>query len=100
MNGMELLKKIKEVDGRASVIMITGHGTIDSALVAMKNGATEYITKPINFGEFEFTVKRVLEKKRLEKRLSSYRWMAAAFGCSIPLWLLSGVLLGVLVLRN
>jgi len=80
--------------------MITGHGTVDSALTAMKHGASEYITKPINFGEFDFTVKRVLETRRLETRLSSYRRMAIAFACSIPSWLLSGMLLAVLVLRN
>ena len=48
MNGMEVLERIKQIDSRIPVIMITGHGDIPLAVEAVKKGAYDFIEKPIN----------------------------------------------------
>ena len=65
MNGLQLLKKIKRKSPSTEVIIITGYGTIQSAVEAMKLGAYDYITKPLNSIELRKTLKTVLEKKHL-----------------------------------
>lgn len=63
MNGIEVLKAVKGLQPDIPVIMITGYATVDTAVEAMKNGATDYITKP-------FTPQQILEKieRSLEQR--------------------------------
>ena len=67
MDGLTLLEKIKEKDPDMDVIIITGFGSIESAVDSMKKGASEYVTKPFNLDELTIKVKKVLEKKRIEK---------------------------------
>jgi DNA-binding NtrC family response regulator len=67
MDGLTLLEKIKEKSPGMDVIIITGFGSIESAVDAMKKGASEYVTKPFNLDELSLKVKKVLEKKRIEK---------------------------------
>ncbi len=76
MDGMELLKNIKKKDSLLPVIMITAHGTIDTAVKSMKEGAYDFITKPFEEELLLHTVRRALEYRRLllrnmdlEKRL-------------------------------
>jgi DNA-binding NtrC family response regulator len=66
MDGIELLRKIKEKDRGTEVIVITGHGTIDSAISAMKLGACDYMTKPCKLNELEVVVQKAYEKKKLQ----------------------------------
>jgi DNA-binding NtrC family response regulator len=65
MDGMELLKNIKKKDNLLPVIMITGHGTIDTAVKSMKEGAYDFITKPFEEELLLYTVRRALEHRRL-----------------------------------
>ncbi len=65
MDGMELLKNIKKKDSLLPVIMITGHGTIDTAVKSMKEGAYDFITKPFEEELLLYTVRRALEHRRL-----------------------------------
>ncbi len=69
LTGIELLKEIKKIDSSIEVIMITAFGTIDSAVTAMKEGASDYITKPFNTDELLVRIRGSLEKRRLKKRL-------------------------------
>ncbi|MBC7963915.1 MAG: sigma-54-dependent Fis family transcriptional regulator [Steroidobacteraceae bacterium] len=63
MNGIEVLKAVKGLQPDVPVIMITGYATVDTAVEAMKNGATDYISKP-------FTADQIMEKidKSIEQR--------------------------------
>lgn len=67
MDGLTLLGKVKERDQNIDVIIITGFGSIESAVNAMKQGATDYITKPFNLDELNLKIKKIQEKKSLEK---------------------------------
>jgi len=67
MDGLTLLGKVKEQYPGTEVIIITGFGSIESAVNAMKQGATEYITKPFNLDELYLKIKKIREKKTLEE---------------------------------
>ncbi|RLA89853.1 MAG: sigma-54-dependent Fis family transcriptional regulator [Deltaproteobacteria bacterium] len=70
MDGIELLKEFKGKDAETIFIMITAHGNIDRAVEAIKLGAYDYITKPIDDLRLRLTIKRAMEQRRL---LSSYQ---------------------------
>jgi len=72
MDGIQLLRKIKEVNQDAEVIMITGHGDIELAIQSMKFDATDFITKPINSDVLEIALKRVNEKINLKAEVRNY----------------------------
>lgn len=59
MNGMELLKRIKETNTNQEVVVITGHGTIKIAVEAIKLGAFDFLTKPCSLEEVELVVKKI-----------------------------------------
>lgn len=65
MDGLELLARLKEFNFGIQVIMITGHGTIDDAVSAMKKGAYDFIPKPFNKQEIIAIVNRAFEKAAL-----------------------------------
>ncbi|MBW2305577.1 MAG: sigma-54-dependent Fis family transcriptional regulator [Deltaproteobacteria bacterium] len=60
MNGVELLKSIKEISPDCPVVLITAYGTIDNAVEAMKAGACDYILKPFSIEQLMAVVERVL----------------------------------------
>lgn len=65
VDGLELLRRIKEKDASVPVIILTAFGSIEDAVEAMKQGAFHYITKPYNRDELRLTVAQALERKRL-----------------------------------
>src|SRR3989304_2428783 len=65
MNGLEVLGRVNEYTPPIDVIVITGHGSIESAIAALKNGAFDYIMKPLNEDELLHTVESCLEKRKL-----------------------------------
>ncbi|MEW6569616.1 MAG: sigma-54 dependent transcriptional regulator [Nitrospirota bacterium] len=65
INGMDILKKIKEVEIPVEVIILTAHGTVSSAVDAMKMGAYDYLTKPFQIEELMTIIDKAYEKKKL-----------------------------------
>ena len=65
MNGLEILKKINEKKIDICVIIMTGHGTIENAVEAMKNGAFDFITKPFDEKELSKSVLKAFENRNL-----------------------------------
>ena len=63
MDGIEVLKQAKELSPQTEVIIITGHGVTESAVQALRLGAYDYISKPINIDELEIAINRALEKQ-------------------------------------
>ncbi len=66
INGLELLKKAKELHPDVKIIMITAFGTIETAIEAIKLGAYDYITKPFNIDDIRLRIRRALESQRIE----------------------------------
>ncbi len=65
LKGIELLQKIREVSPQTFVMMITAYGSLDTAIAALRNGAYDYILKPLDFDELLHRVKRLVEHKNL-----------------------------------
>ena len=65
MNGLEVLKKITELDSTVQTIIITAHGSVETAVEAMKIGAYDYIEKPMDVDRILVMIKNALEKLRL-----------------------------------
>jgi two-component system, NtrC family, response regulator AtoC len=73
LSGLDVLKRAKGVKDDLIVIMVTAFGSIESAVQAMKAGAYDYITKPLDLDELEVTIKKGLETVRLKKEVSLLR---------------------------
>jgi len=67
MDGLQVLRAVKGMNPEIDIVIITAEGTIDMAVEAMKAGAFDYITKPIEFEELVLLVKRVAERRTLLK---------------------------------
>jgi len=67
MDGMQVLQEVKRINPEIDVVIITAYGTIETAVEAMKAGAIDYITKPIEFDELLILVERVSERRTLIK---------------------------------
>ena len=73
MDGLEVLVKAKDLMPYLPVIMITAHGTIDTAIEAMKLGATDYITKPFDLDELKLIVKQAMMVSHLQEEVTFLR---------------------------
>ena len=79
MNGIDLLENIKGIQSELEVIVATGHGTIEAAVMAMKNGAYDFILKPYNLYELNALIEKALEKKKLKTMVALYEASNAIF---------------------
>ncbi|MBE9535776.1 MAG: diguanylate cyclase [Proteobacteria bacterium] len=73
IDGQEVLERTKQHDALIDVIVVTGHGTIESAITAMKSGAVDYIRKPVNQEELLLSVARCIEQKELVRENQDLR---------------------------
>jgi DNA-binding NtrC family response regulator len=67
MSGVELLDKLKGDSSPCEVVLLTGEGTIETAVEAMKHGAHDYLTKPFPLAELEVVVQRAAAQRQLRK---------------------------------
>jgi DNA-binding NtrC family response regulator len=67
MNGKQLLKEIRNITPNTPVILITGYGSIENAVEAMKDGAYDYITKPIVDSEIKIVLDRIIKQRQLQE---------------------------------
>ena len=73
MDGIQLLKKTREKMFEMPVILLTAFGTVDTAVAAMKEGAFDYLTKPVNNDEVKLVVKKALDASRLKREVEQLR---------------------------
>ena len=72
MSGEEVLEQAFGLYPDIPIIIITGHGTIDTAVECMKKGAYDFITKPFQIDQFLLTIKRASEKRSLEQKAKQF----------------------------
>ena len=65
ISGLDLLKSIKRSNPSTEVVIVTGYGTIESAIEALKLGGYDYLQKPINFERLKILIERIIEKRKL-----------------------------------
>ncbi len=68
MDGLDVLKKLRETNPSIEVIMLTGHGSIDSAIESIRVGAFDYVLKPCPLDEIELRIQRAMERSALRQR--------------------------------
>ena len=69
-NGLDVLRVLRETHPAAQVVMLTGHGSIDTAIEAIRRGAFDYVAKPCPLDELEVRIQRALERRALLTRTS------------------------------
>jgi len=72
MDGLEVLRRIKELDANAEVIIVTGHGDIDSTITALQRGASDFINKPVRDEAMSIALERAIEKIQIREQLAEY----------------------------
>ena len=65
LDGMELIQQIEEQEIPVTVVVMTGHGSIENAVEAMRLGAYDFLTKPLNVDRLELVVRRALQERAL-----------------------------------
>ena len=97
IDGMDLLRRIREIDEDVIFLMITGHPSIGTAVESINLGADDYVTKPFHLEDVKIRLNKALEKRSLKGRLKTAQGLAWGLMLSIPLWLLLGIILVILI---
>ena len=90
MNGIETLKRLKEMESTTEVIVLTGQGSIESAVQAIKLGAYDYLTKPCQLAELNALLQRALEKRQLNRENVHLRRLVKDT-CETPVMIGNGI---------
>jgi two-component system NtrC family response regulator len=72
-NGLEVIQNMLKQNPLITPIMVTAYGNVENAVTALKNGAYDYIVKPIDFDKFLLVIKRALERQTLRREISVLR---------------------------
>ena len=67
MDGLELLKELKDYEPSLPIIVMTAYGTVENAVQALRLGAYDYIAKPFETAELQFRLQRIIERRHLEE---------------------------------
>jgi two-component system, NtrC family, sensor histidine kinase HydH len=70
--GMDIVRYVREFLSDTPVIVVTGYATLEGAVAAMREGAYDYVTKPIDFDFLKLSIERALERTRLKKTIKQY----------------------------
>lgn len=73
LDGLQVLKEIKQIDGRVIIIMITAYGSVESSVKAMKLGAYDYILKPYELDEITMVVEKAFNYQKLNEEVISLK---------------------------
>ena len=71
MNGIDVLKRIKELKPMVAVVMLTGHASIDSAVTGIEYGAFDYLIKPVDFDSLCYMIEDAYQEKQLKEKKRS-----------------------------
>jgi DNA-binding NtrC family response regulator len=92
LSGEDLLKRVTAESPGIPVIVLTGHGTVETAVAAMRNGAYDFLTKPVNLDRLSLLVKRALQNRelllkhrRMEEELERHKQFETIIGTSGPM---------------
>ena len=71
ITGLEVLEHVKKINPAISFIILTAYGTIENAVKAMRLGAFDYISKPVDLDELDLLLERIIENKNLKSEIES-----------------------------
>ena len=79
MSGIDVQKRLRDLDSPIKVIILSGHGNVRTAVEAMENGAISFMEKPVDPEELIVKVRQALEASRLESQKSQIRHLLRQF---------------------
>ena len=82
MNGLELLKKLKELSPDIAVIIMTAYASMEVAINAVNDGAFSFIPKPFHLNELSVTVSNALERKKMTREIIRLKTLVNLFSVS------------------
>ena len=80
LDGLETLERLRQESASTEVVLLTGHGTIEGAVSAMRAGAYDYLTKPVKLAELSAVLSRAVERRRLYRENAALRLLVAGRG--------------------
>lgn len=83
MDGITLIQKARQIQPDLTCIVMTAFASVETAVDAMKNGANDYLTKPLNFDAVDLTLQRNLERRLMERELDELRRKSEGQGSNI-----------------
>jgi DNA-binding NtrC family response regulator len=95
MNGMEFLRALREKDKETAFFLMTGYPSVGNTVDAIKLGAYDYITKPLNLEDVRAKIERAVHARDAEKSLKKTQGLLWSIVMTVPLWLTLGVMLGL-----
>ena len=98
-SGMELLHELRQINPKVLFIMVTGYPTLDTATKAIKEGAYDYLVKPVDMNQLAVVMNRALATLELRSNLTTMRGVNIALLVSIPFWIVLGILVRMLLAR-
>lgn len=98
-SGMDLLQELKRINPRVLFIMVTGFPGVESAVEAGKEGAYDYLVKPIEMSQLAAVMNRALATVELRSNLTAMRGLNVALLVSIPFWIILGIVIRMLIMR-
>lgn len=93
LDGLSLLKTLKERNRKVPVIVITGYPSLDSAVESLNYGADSYLPKPINMKDFKNKINKSLEQSQIFLKFKRHKLFNWIFLGLIPIWILLGFLI-------
>lgn len=73
IDGLEVLARLKKADGSVPVLIMTAYGTVESGVRAMREGAYDYVTKPLDLDDIQSKLRRAYETSRLRRQVSTLK---------------------------
>ena len=73
MNGLQVIEKMKEMDIKTPIIMMSAYGTVPEAVEAMKLGAMDYLVKPFDIDELKMTLERIIQQDEIKNENQYFR---------------------------
>ncbi len=98
-SGMELLHELRQINSKVLFVMVTGYPTLDTATRAIKEGAYDYLVKPVDMHQLAVVMNRALATLELRSNLTTMRGLNVALLLSIPFWIILGILVRMLMIR-
>ena len=96
-SGMELLHELKLINPKVLFIMVTGYPGVETAIQATKEGAYDYLAKPVEMQQLAAVMNRALATLELRSNLTAVRGLNVALLVSIPVWIVLGILIRMLL---
>lgn len=98
-SGIDLLHELKRINPKVLFILVTGYPGVDTAIKAIRDGAYDYLAKPVEMNQLAAVMNRALSTLELRSNLTTMRGLNLALLLSIPFWIILGIVIRMMLMR-